>query len=73
MSNYGDAIQKYGERIGFERGLRNGFERGFRNGMERAQRDAIRSVMEVLNLTAQQAMEALEIPMEDRPKYEAQL
>ncbi len=44
-----------------------------KEGEQRAIIKCIRSMMETLKLTAEQAMAALEIPEEDRKKYSAML
>ena len=52
---------------------REGIEQGERDGRFKEQLSSIRNLMETLNLTAQQAMDALKIPTEKRDVYVAQL
>ena len=89
MCNYGSAIQTYSERIGQERGERIGQQRGERIGQERGERigqqrgerigierttlNSIKSLMETMGWTSQQAMDALKVPIEERKKYLSQL
>ena len=58
---------------GMERGIAQGMERGVRQGVERSRAESIRSLMETLHLTAEQAMDALRIPAAERAKYAAML
>ena len=46
---------------------------GYESGVQNAKLDAIRSLMETLKLTAQQAMDALKIPKDDQEKYAQKL
>lgn len=48
-----------------ERGIAIGLERG----IETTTLNAIRNLMETLKLTAEQAMEALKVPKEEKAKY----
>jgi len=50
-----------------------GYESGMETGAENTKIDDIRSLMETLKLTAQQAMDALKIPKDDQQKYEKKL
>ena len=52
-----------------ERGIAIGLERGMERGLEAATLNAIRNLMETLKLTAEQAMEALKVPEEEKVKY----
>ena len=56
-----------------ERVERKGIEKGIEKGRESAQLSSIRSLMETLKLSSQQAMDALKIPPADRDKYAAML
>ena len=56
-----------------ERGIAIGLERGMERGMEAATLNAIRNLMETLKLTAEQAMEALKVPEEEKVKYTGML
>ena len=46
---------------------------GVEKGVEKAQLSNIKSLMETLKFTAQQAMDALQIPKADQSKYAAML
>ena len=48
-------------------------ERGIAIGMETGTLNAIRNLMETLKLTAEQAMEALKVPEEEKVKYAVML
>ena len=50
-------------------GLEQVLERGIERGLETGTLNAIRNLMETLKLTAEQAMEALKVPEEDKVKY----
>lgn len=52
-----------------EDGEARGIESGRSQGIEIGQRQAIENLMDTLHLTAQQAMEALKIPENERIKY----
>ena len=52
-----------------ERGIAIGLERGLERGIETTTLNAIRNLMETLKLTAEQAMEALQVPKEEKAKY----
>ena len=46
---------------------------GYANGVENTKIEAIKSLMKTLKLTAEQAMDALQIPKSDQQKYEQKL
>ena len=50
-----------------------GKEEGIIEGRIEGRIEGIRTLMKNFDLTAQQAMEMMEIPEEERPKYEARL
>ena len=52
-----------------QKGIRQGIEQG----IDQTRIESIKTVMRKLKYTAQQAMEFLEIPSDDRPKYLANL
>ena len=52
---------------GMQQGLEQGLEQGLAKGLEQAHIANVRSLIANLNLTADQAMDALSIPLEDRP------
>lgn len=45
------------------------FEKGFKIGVEKACVSSLCAVMETLDLSLEQAMAALGVPEEERPKY----
>ncbi len=52
-----------------ERGIARGLAQGLERGLETGTLNAIRNLMETLKLTAEQAMEALKVPKEEKAKY----
>jgi flagellar biosynthesis/type III secretory pathway protein FliH len=56
-----------------DRAENKGREDGIKKGEENARLEAIRNIMKNLHVTAQQAMDVLEIPKEDWPMYEERL
>ena len=58
---------------GLQRGLQQGIQQGLQQGEESARISGIRSLMETLRLTEQQAMDALRIPPEERARYAGRL
>ena len=52
-----------------EEGRQEGRQEGERIGRERSTLEAIKKMMKTLNITAERAMEILEIPGSDYPKY----
>jgi flagellar biosynthesis/type III secretory pathway protein FliH len=58
-----------GRSQGIEIGKGQGIEIGKGQGIEIGRRQAIENLMDTLHLTAQQAMEALKIPENERIKY----
>ena len=62
-------LSKGVEERGIARGLAQGLAQGLERGMETGTLNAIRNLMETLKLTAEQAMEALKVPEEDKVKY----
>ncbi len=62
------------ERIkGRERGMAEGRAEGRAEGKENAMLASIRNLMDSMKWTAEQAMDALKLPMDDREKYAAKL
>lgn len=61
MSNFGMAVEMMG------------YEKGLTIGREQCILKNIKNVMETLHLTAQQAMDALKVPVADQAKYAAKL
>ena len=54
---------------GIERGIEQGIERGIEEGTDRERLQNIRSMMRKLKVTASEAMDIIEIPAEEQPKY----
>lgn len=50
-------------------GMPAGWERGMQQGMQQKEYSSIRNLMETMNLSAKQAMDALRVPEADRAKY----
>ena len=67
-----DAMTSLGEwaiEIGMERGLEQGLEQGRASGIEQATLNSLHSLMRTMHLDALSAMDALEIPADQRPHY----
>lgn len=60
---------KKGLEQGIEQGIRQGRQEGRREGRQEERIENIRVLMETLNLTAEQAMDALRIREPERPEY----
>ena len=58
---------------GFEHGMERGMERGMKRGMERDRLESLRTIMQTMKLSEEEAMNALLIPLEKRAKYKALL
>ena len=54
---------------GIEQGIERGIERGIEEGTDRERLQNIRSMMRKLKVTASEAMDIIEIPAEEQPKY----
>ena len=73
------AIEKYEMDKGSElatarkQGLIEGEKKGIEKGVESNLLDNLKKIMAGLNYTAQQAMDLLQVPAADRPKYMAKL
>ena len=55
------------------KGMKKGKAEGVAEGKENERLSNIRSLMETMNLSSQQAMNALKIPASEQKKYEAKL
>ena len=66
---YDEVPREDGEARGIEIGRSQGIEIGKDQGIEIGRRQDIENLMDTLHLTAQQAMEALKIPENERIKY----
>lgn len=69
MCNLSDGVEAIGIEKGIAIGIERGIERGVERGIETNTLQSIKSLMETLHLTAEQAMEALKVPKESREKY----
>jgi hypothetical protein len=58
---------------GMQRGMERGMERGIQRGMEEGILSSISNLMKSMKLTAEQAMDALGIPKNERASYNAKL
>ena len=65
MCNLGEGIM--------EEGIKRGMEEGQRAGLEKAELSAVRNLMLKLKMTAEQAMDTLDIETEKRTGYMALL
>ena len=54
---------------GWEEGWNIGWNIGWKKGAEEAMLDSIKTLMETMSFTAEQAMTALKVPEADRPRY----
>lgn len=60
--------KKSGKEEGLARGKEEGIEEGLAKGKEESRAEAIRAVMKKLNKNADEAMDFLEIPPEERDR-----
>ena len=67
--NWDDALEVRGEER-YARGLREGEKSGIRKGELRKTLEDIQKLMKTLQLSAEQAMDALEIPQKERVQYQ---
>ena len=65
MCDYGDYVEK----MGTEKGLQRGIQQGFLQGSENKTVENIQSLTKTLKLSVDEAMEALQIPIEERANY----
>lgn len=68
-----DEIRQAGFEHGMERGMERGMKRGMKRGMERDRLESLRTIMQTMKLSEEEAMNALLIPLEKRAKYKALL
>ena len=57
----------------WQEGMAQGMERGMAQGMERNRLESLRTIMQTMRLSEDEAMNALLIPLEKRAKYKALL
>ena len=63
------AWRREGLKQGIEQGIEQGLKQGIRQGVMQASLQNIKNLMENMNLSASQAMDALQIPAMEREKY----
>ena len=69
----GMLLTEYNEAETMELFKQDGIKEGRREGIEQNRIESIKNIMESFKVTAQQAMEALKIPVADQAKYLAKL
>ena len=69
MCDYGDYVEKMGTEKGLQRGILQGKEQGFLQGSENKTVEDIQSLTKTLKLSVDEAMDALQIPIEERANY----
>ena len=73
MCDYGDYVEKMGTEKGIAQGLQRGIlqgkEQGFLQGSENKTVEDIQSLTKTLKLSVNEAMDALQIPIEERANY----
>ena len=69
MCNLSKGVEERGIARGLAQGLERELAQGLERGLEAGTLNAIRNLMETLKLTAEQAMEALKVPKEEKVKY----
>lgn len=69
MTNIGAAYVKLGLEQGIEKGIEKGIEQGIEQGIEKGKLELIRSYMAASHTSAEQALEALYIPEEQRSEF----
>jgi len=67
-----ELLDKY-ENRGIAKGLSQGISQGITRGIMQGKEESIRNLMETMKWTAEQAMEALKIPVGERDTYLARL
>ena len=77
MCDYGDYVEKMGTEKGLQKGIAQGLQRGilqgkeqgFLQGSENKTVEDIQSLTKTLKLSVDEAMDALQIPIEERANY----
>ena len=77
MCDYGDYVEKMGTEKGIAQGLQRGIQQGLLQGKkegilegkEHERLEAIHSLTKTLKLSADEAMDALQIPVEEKTYY----
>ncbi len=85
MCNLSEGVLELGWQRGWEKGQKEGWEQGRNRGREEGREEgqkkgreegilsSIQNLMEAMNWTVEQAMDALKISESDRPKFRAML
>ena len=58
---------------GLEKGMEKGLEKGVAKGIDHAILSSVRNLMDTMKWTAEQAMDAIKIPSDERSKYVSKL
>jgi len=69
MGNFIDFVEARGIEKGMKKGMEKGMKKGMKKGMEKTVIQSLRSLMNTMKWTVQQAMDALEIPDDERSRY----
>ena len=69
MCNLSQAIEDKGIAKGIDIGIKQGIEKGIEKGRFEATLSNIQTLITTLSLSAEQAMDALNIPQEERSQY----
>ena len=69
MCNLSQGFIEEGRKQGLAQGIEQGIERGIEEGTDRERLQNIRSMMRKLKVTASEAMDIIEIPAEEQPRY----
>lgn len=56
-----------------EKGIKKGIEQGIEKGIDHAILSSVRNLMDTMKWTAEQAMEAIKVPLDDRGRYASRL
>lgn len=69
MCNLSKGIWEDGANEGYSRGIEKGIEKGIERGITKGLLDSVMRLMETMSWTAEQAMDALQIPEADRIRF----
>ena len=65
--------EEKGMEKGLEKGMEKGLEKGVAKGIDHAILSSVRNLMDTMKWTAEQAMDAIKIPSDERSKYVSKL
>lgn len=71
MCNYSEYVEEDAIARGMEKGIKVGMEKGMALGAENTLLGTIRSLMQSMKWTVEEAMSAMQIPEDERPRYAA--